>query len=297
MESQQLSLKLFLKHPEFPLAVVPVKADEPSLPDFTRLPHYHDFLELVVITDSSGIQWINGVEYPVSAGDVFVLQGNDRHFFTKIGKNLTLFNILYDQEQLPLPLKFLRKLNNYNMIFRVEPALRKNQDFISRIHLEAPELAALEKQIKSLHQIINSGEEGFEVEAVTLLTAMILKICRSCRNSSGDDPQHVVAERINKIISLMEKNFTTACTVAELAQKVHTSPRNFSRLFHKVTGSSPIEYLCKIRLCHAAELLRTTGLSCGDIAWQSGFTDSNYFSRKFSSRYGLSPREYRKLKS
>ena len=73
MESQKVSLKLFLKHPEFPLAVVPVNANKPSEPDFTTNPHYHDFLELVVITDSSGIQWINGVEYPVSAGDVFVL--------------------------------------------------------------------------------------------------------------------------------------------------------------------------------------------------------------------------------
>ena len=135
MESQQVSLKLFLKHPGFPLAVVPVKANEPSEPDFTATPHYHDFLELVVVTGSSGIQWINAVEYPVSAGDVFVLQGNDRHFFTEIEKKLTLLNILYDPEKLPLPLKFFKKINNYNMIFRVEPALRKNQDFISRIHL------------------------------------------------------------------------------------------------------------------------------------------------------------------
>ncbi|MBE6365624.1 MAG: helix-turn-helix domain-containing protein [Lentisphaerae bacterium] len=296
MKSQQISLKLFLKHPDFPVAVVPVKTNEPSIPDFTSIPHYHDFLELVIVTGGSGIQWINGNEYPVSAGDVFVLQGNDKHYFSKIGKNLTLFNILYDQEKLPLPLKFFKKLNNYNMIFRVEPALRKNQDFISRIHLEAVELAVLEKQVRSLEQIINCAEEGFEVETVTLLTTLILNLCRRCKNHSGDNAQLILTERMNKVISLMERNFTVSYTVAELAHRMHTSPRNFTRLFNKVIGRSPIEYLCEIRLRHAAELLITTDLSCGDIAWQSGFNDSNYFSRKFSSRYGLSPREYRKLK-
>lgn len=294
MKSRKLTIDLFWKHPGFPVAVVPVNIHAQREPDYTFTPHYHDFLEVVVITSGAGVQRINGVDYPVSAGDVFVLQGQDEHFFSGAGSSLELYNILYDQDNLPLPLGLLHRMNSYNLIFRVEPALRKNQHFISRVHLDAPALANLGRQINTLQQVVNDGGEGFEAESVSLLTALILNICRSCSSAVVPDKKMVAAEGMNQVISLMEKNFTYPYSVAELARNMHTSPRNFSRLFHKVTGSSPIEYLLKIRLRHAAELLISTDLSCADTAWQSGFTDSNYFSRRFSAQYGLAPREYRK---
>ena len=294
MDSRKLTIDLFLKHPGFPVAVVPVNLREPAEPDYTFVSHYHDFQELVVITSGSGIQRINGTDYPVSAGDVFLLQGKDEHCFVPAGNSLGLYNILYDQDNLPLPLGLFHKIGSYNMIFRVEPALRKNQNFISHIHLDAPRLADLNRHIKSLQAVLDGGEEGFEVESVTLLASLILNLCRNCRANSAENGKTVLAERMNKVISLMEKNFAHHYSVAELARSMHTSPRNFSRLFHKVTGSSPIEYLLKVRLRHAAELLISADISCADAAWQSGFADSNYFSRKFSEQYGLSPREYRK---
>jgi len=294
MNSKKLSINIFLKHPGFPVAVVPVNVDEPSEPDYTFVSHFHDFQELAVIASGAGVQRINGVDYPVSAGDVFLLQGKDEHCFISGIDSLCVYNILYDQDNLPLPLGLFHKIGSYNMIFRVEPALRKNQNFISRIHLDMPVLTALIRQIKILQTVLDDGREGFEVESLTLLTTLILNICRNCTADAGGNGRTVLAERMNKVISQMEKNFTHHYSVAELARIMHTSSRNFTRLFHKVSGCSPIEYLLKIRLRHAAEILTSSDMSCSAAAWQSGFNDSNYFSRKFSEQFGLSPREYRK---
>ena len=293
MDTAKLTLDLFWQVPEFPLAVVPVPVRAYTEPDYTSIPHYHDFLELVVIAGGSGTQWINEVKYPVVAGDVFVLQGNDRHYFTERSSALRLYNILYDPGKLPLPQGLFRRISNYNMIFRVETAFRKQQDFISRIHLDISALDCLEKQITGLSNILKKQEEGFEVEAVTVLSGIILSVCRNTLKSDKSC-RETIPDGMNKVIFLLDNEFTRSYPVAELARYLHTSPRNFTRLFTKFTSCSPIEYLLRARLQYAAELLVSSDLSCNMIALRSGFRDSNYFSRCFSARYGLSPREYRK---
>jgi quercetin dioxygenase-like cupin family protein len=50
--------------------------------DLTEIEHFHDFTEIVFIIKGKGIQIIEEKEYPVSAGDVFVLQGNQNQEFT-----------------------------------------------------------------------------------------------------------------------------------------------------------------------------------------------------------------------
>lgn len=292
--AKNLKIDLFLSHPGFPLAVVPADLRNGREDGYSFVCHYHDFQELVVIVSGSGVQNINGVEYPVTAGDVFLLQGRDRHFFSQASPSLFLYNILYCREHLPLPLNFFRRIRGYNMIFRVEPVFRKHQNPVSSVHLDHAQLAAQEKLIVSLRSVLAGGKEGFEAESILLLTQLILNISRSFTESGKVDGHVETMERINRVISLMDKNFTHSFTVAELARMMHTSPRNFTRLFHKVTFCSPIEYLLRVRLSHAAELLTVSDISCADIAMQSGFADSNYFSRKFSEQYGLSPREYRK---
>jgi len=82
-------------------------------------------------------------------------------------------------------------------------------------------------------------------------------------------------------------------TLGELAKVAHLSPNHLLRLFKTATGSTPGEYLLRVRLRHAAKLLRQSGLPIGEVAESSGFPDSNYFSRKFRALYGKNPRAYR----
>ena len=73
------------------------------------------------------------------------------------------------------------------------------------------------------------------------------------------------------------------------------SPVSFVRHFRAATGLTPQEYLIKLRLEEAAILLQNPDLSIAEAALQSGFNDSNYFSRLFRKKNNISPRSYRKL--
>ncbi|MPN50250.1 HTH-type transcriptional regulator CdhR [bioreactor metagenome] len=99
---------------------------------------------------------------------------------------------------------------------------------------------------------------------------------------------------MGEVIGRIEREFTGRITLAELARSAHVSPNHLLRLFKTATGSTPGDYLLRVRLGHAAKLLRQSALSIGEIAEASGFPDSNYFSRKFRAHYGQSPRVYRK---
>ena len=65
--------------------------------------------------------------------------------------------------------------------------------------------------------------------------------------------------------------------------------RNFQACFNL----SPMEYLSKIRIDHAKELLLTTYKPVTDIAFECGFNDSNYFSKTFRNSVGCTPKNYR----
>jgi transcriptional regulator GlxA family with amidase domain len=54
------------------------------------------------------------------------------------------------------------------------------------------------------------------------------------------------------------------------------------------------EYVTFTRLTVAENLLKTTDLSIADIAYETGFNDSNYFSLVFRQHYGTPPTDYRK---
>ncbi|MFO1492372.1 MAG: helix-turn-helix domain-containing protein [Kiritimatiellia bacterium] len=81
-----------------------------------------------------------------------------------------------------------------------------------------------------------------------------------------------------------------------MAREAGMSARQFNRAFRDATGSPPVAYVLRLRVNHAAGLLRhEAGLNVTEAAFRSGFSDSNYFSRQFHRAFGLSPRAYRRL--
>lgn len=80
---------------------------------------------------------------------------------------------------------------------------------------------------------------------------------------------------------------------ASLAEAAGMSVNAFLRLFREAVGIPPQTYLQDLRLRRAARLLRQTDWTVDRIAAASGFRDRNYFTRRFSRRYGCGPAAFR----
>ncbi len=83
-------------------------------------------------------------------------------------------------------------------------------------------------------------------------------------------------------------------SLAELASELQCSDRTLTRRFNAATGQTPSAYLRNQRLAAARELLRTTNLSVGEVAWQVGLHDVSYFTALFQKHLGQTPGRYRK---
>jgi len=79
------------------------------------------------------------------------------------------------------------------------------------------------------------------------------------------------------------------------AARLYLSYAHFRHIFKNILGIAPWNYVLECRLHHAAVLIAETNKRISEIAFESGFNDKFYFSRKFQVRYHKSPTEYRKI--
>ena len=83
----------------------------------------------------------------------------------------------------------------------------------------------------------------------------------------------------------------------QIAEVMETSPKYFSSYFKKTFGINYVEYLNKVRLSRARELLAQTNLSVAEIGEKTGYLNSSTFTTTFKKYFGISPSEYRKQKN
>lgn len=76
-----------------------------------------------------------------------------------------------------------------------------------------------------------------------------------------------------------------------LARELAMSPSAFYAVFAQVMGTSPLQYLKRMRLSRAHQLLRQGGLRVNQVAAQVGYTSTSQFSREFQRMFGVRPSE------
>lgn len=100
-------------------------------------------------------------------------------------------------------------------------------------------------------------------------------------------------DRILKALRHMERNSHRSVTLAAAAHAADLSPSRFCAVLKQETGTTFSRLLNRMRIDHAALLLRTTNFSVGEIALRCGFADQSYFTRIFRHYRGCTPRQFR----
>lgn len=98
---------------------------------------------------------------------------------------------------------------------------------------------------------------------------------------------------IQEAVAFMEQNYQRDLSVEEIADVCNLNRSYFSKLFKQQKGCPPQEFLIRMRLSKAAEMMKTTSVSIGNIAVACGYPNQLHFSRSFKQHYGVSPREWR----
>ncbi len=91
----------------------------------------------------------------------------------------------------------------------------------------------------------------------------------------------------------LERHYASDVSMEAVAADVGMSSRNFSRRFKVATGDSPGQYLRRIRLEVAKDLLENSDNSISEIAYRVGYSDAGYFSKVFVQQEACQPNIYR----
>lgn len=98
---------------------------------------------------------------------------------------------------------------------------------------------------------------------------------------------------IKEAVNFIEQNFQNNISIEDVAAVCGINRSYLGRIFRTSTGRSPQEFLIQYRMTKAAELLKLTTLSIGDIGSVVGYENALHFSRAFKNVYGVSPRTWR----
>lgn len=109
---------------------------------------------------------------------------------------------------------------------------------------------------------------------------------------SGQEREQMLGV-INRAKAWIKECYRQEISMEQAADYVNLSPFYFSKLFKKHVGETFIDYLTRLRIEEAKELIIRELLSLKEICYEVGYNDPNYFSRVFKKVTGMSPTDYR----
>lgn len=133
--------------------------------------------------------------------------------------------------------------------------------------------------------------DGQQLE--TLLDDYIATFCAAIRaNQNNDYSLHV-----KRAVQYINTHLSQSISVDSLCQLNNISRQYFVQLFKKETGKTVKQFVNQVRCDRAAELLGDSRLLIQDISHYVGYEDTSYFGRVFKNIMGVTPQEYREMKT
>ena len=282
---KQYHMRSYPQADEFPFHISPAHV-EGGFPE-----HSHDFIELVVIFEGTGRHVINCVARECKPGDTYVFHRGTVHAFAHARK-LVMMNVMFAPSFLKQAGRDVRALPGYQALFvlTTQPA----RTFNCMLHLDPLSLRKIRGLLEKMEFEYRTKSGGYQTAIIGYLTQTLVELSRlydTTRTLTATDA--VSAHAMAETAAWIERNLTEPHTVAAMANAAHMSRRHFFRQFVKAFGTPPTQFILHKRLDRAAELLTHPNLRITDAAFDCGFTDSNYFTRQFVKRYGMSPRAFR----
>lgn len=255
--------------------------------------HSHEYAELVIVLGGRGIHLTDQGNHPLEEGDVFVISGNHRHGF-KDPQGLRLCNIMYDPDQALANNRELKRMMGYHALFDLEPRLTEPRLFSERLHLSTDEMVYVTSLISTLKSEFDGQAEGRHGIIRNLFQVLVTYLCRLYGNHKQTATTPLV--RMARVMSHIQQHFREPLSVDDLAGTAHLSRSQFQRMFKRTYHTTPTQFILKVRMHEACEMLKDPNLDITNIALDTGFSSSSFFATQFKQYMGESPSEYRRKK-
>ena len=261
-------------------------------PRFREFPlHSHDYIEIMYVCSGSITHLIDGKEVRLDTDDLIILGKDTRHSILAAGQNDLGINLIISTDLFETLFHSLRR-NSRLSGKKFEDLLRR--DGLPYCIFSAGESIAIRNLMESMiASVIRDGNaDGYILQQS--LGLLLCYLAAQSGEEEADEGEGYREQMKKKILNYIHTSYSTA-TLTEAARMLGLSAPYLSRLCCQSLGESFKELLMRERFSAACELLCATDMPIGDIINHVGYENSSYFHKEFKKRYGMTPKEYRRV--
>lgn len=156
--------------------------------------------------------------------------------------------------------------------------------------LQVSDVAAYREKFETALALWQQQPPGYYYRVAAILYELFAEIAAPMEQAANKK------DDLAKARQYMEEHFSnTSLSIEQLARRAHVSPAYFRRRFAERYGTTPKQYLDRLRMQHAEKLLQTNYYSTREIAERCGFSDASYFCTAFRRHTGVSITAYRHI--
>lgn len=253
--------------------------------------HWHEELQLTLVTDGSLQIQVNGESYTIEEGQAIFINRNILHITTELTENGRYLSFNFPDKILGFFAgsrmeqdDVLPFTSSYAFPAAVFRGREKWQDEILAGLWNMQEFFLREERKRNEYQI------AMEITHIWYQIITHMDGERKLPSKGAMRKQ----ERSRCMLTFIHENFMNPIYLKDIAASASVSQGECCRCFQEVVRVSPSQYLIDYRLSRAIEWLNRTEWSITEIALNAGFNDSSHFIHSFKKKTGMTPMEYRK---
>lgn len=280
---ENMMKKAEYKFEKFSHADFPVYSSVQKGKKLLVIPHFHTAAEVMKVLEGEVTLFIGTVQEVCKKGDIIFIPPSVIHEVISDTDTSAIQGITFEFSLLKFP----------GMDMALEDLLnnRKIIDYIFRA--SDGHYSELDMCFGHLTAIYGTYTLSNKMEMLSYLLSMT-----SCLLRAYGLEQDVAADssydRMKPVLDYVENHFQEKIYISRLSGILHTCDDQLIRLFKAVTGRTPVAYIMDLRMEAAMKMLSSSDLPVAEIAYRTGFSNTNYMNRVFKKKIGVTPGAYRK---
>jgi AraC family transcriptional activator of pobA len=255
--------------------------------------HAHDFLVLVHVVQGGGSLRVDGRDWPLEAGDVFVVAPGEvvDPGATNGLDTADVWVVFFppDVVETGSPGAF-GSWRAHPLLF---PFVRGVAGGAQRLRVPPDERAGLVGHIAAMDRELQARRDGYNEAVLAHLVLLLVAVSRLAADVRGDlilrDEPLLAA-----VFDVIEARYDQPISLKDVAATVGLTPGHLTTVVGRKTGRTVQEWITERRMSEARRLLADTDLTVEALAARVGYRDPGYFIKRFRRAHGVSPQQWRR---
>ena len=258
--------------------------------------HRHSFYEICCAFAGAGVFRINGVDYAVQTGDVFVAKPTELHEIVSseaeplgicFWSYTLLPHVVRATHAIDDEMQQLDQLLHGFVRSTCWVSQRNSPSLLSTCQLLADEIATRAPGYRQ-------NVEGLTAKLIIDTARAVVPPLPKLRSDLLEVDQTPHQQTLKLIIQYLRDNYTRSITIRDIAAQVHLSERHVSRLFQQSVGRTIKDYVMTLRMDTASKYLLGNDRPIKEVGEAVGIPDVQHFTTVFKRHTGLTPATFRR---